>query len=120
MGSSCRRWPIKCLPDTSALQFSTRPAQKPSDSFLTGDDDSDTGEEALEEYFLTAKMHLVDLAGSERAKRTQAVGQRLKEAIHINRGLLALGNVISALVDNKTHIPYRDSKLTRLLQVGAS
>ncbi|CAA6667527.1 unnamed protein product [Spirodela intermedia] len=63
----------------------------------------------------------LDLAGSERAKRTGADGIRLKEGIHINRGLLALGNVISALGDEKKrkeggHVPYRDSKLTRLLQ----
>ena len=71
-----------------------------------------------------SKMHLVDLAGSERAKRTKAEGARLKEGIQINKGLLALGNVISALGDDKRrdqrgnvgHIPYRDSKLTRLLQ----
>ena len=66
-------------------------------------------------------MYLVDLAGSERAKRTKAEGQRLKEGIQINKGLLALGNVISALGDDKRrhaggHVPYRDSKLTRLLQ----
>lgn len=70
---------------------------------------------------LSAKLHLVDLAGSERAKRTGANGMRLKEGIHINKGLLALGNVISALGDEKKrkeggHVPYRDSKLTRLLQ----
>ena len=46
---------------------------------------------------MIAKFHFVDLAGSERAKRTGATGQRLKEGININRGLLALGNVISAL-----------------------
>ncbi|KAJ4962241.1 hypothetical protein NE237_022180 [Protea cynaroides] len=70
---------------------------------------------------LCAKLHLVDLAGSERAKRTGADGLRLKEGIHINKGLLSLGNVISALGDEKKrkeggHVPYRDSKLTRLLQ----
>ncbi|KAL1821827.1 hypothetical protein ACET3Z_016696 [Daucus carota] len=70
---------------------------------------------------LCAKLHLVDLAGSERAKRTGADGLRLREGIHINKGLLALGNVISALGDEKKrkeggHVPYRDSKLTRLLQ----
>uniref|UniRef100_A0A673YXY8 Kinesin family member 4 n=1 Tax=Salmo trutta TaxID=8032 RepID=A0A673YXY8_SALTR len=64
-------------------------------------------------------LHLVDLAGSERQKKTKAEGDRLKEGISINRGLLSLGNVISALGDeNKkgTFVPYRDSKLTRLLQ----
>lgn len=67
------------------------------------------------------KFHFVDLAGSERAKRTGAEGIRLREGIDINKGLLALGNVISALGDEqkrgKVHVPYRDSKLTRILQV---
>lgn len=75
----------------------------------------------LSDDILSAKLHLVDLAGSERAKRTGADGLRFKEGIHINKGLLALGNVISALGDEKKrkeggHVPYRDSKLTRLLQ----
>ncbi|XP_029556962.1 chromosome-associated kinesin KIF4 isoform X1 [Salmo trutta] len=68
---------------------------------------------------VVSKLHLVDLAGSERQKKTKAEGDRLKEGISINRGLLSLGNVISALGDeNKkgTFVPYRDSKLTRLLQ----
>ena len=68
---------------------------------------------------LTAKFHFVDLAGSERLKRTGATGDRAKEGISINCGLLALGNVISALGDTSrkvTHVPYRDSKLTRMLQ----
>uniref|UniRef100_A0A670ZVC7 Kinesin motor domain-containing protein n=1 Tax=Pseudonaja textilis TaxID=8673 RepID=A0A670ZVC7_PSETE len=67
----------------------------------------------------TAKFHFVDLAGSERLKRTGATGERAKEGISINCGLLALGNVISALGDQSKkalHVPYRDSKLTRLLQ----
>ncbi|KAG2174539.1 hypothetical protein INT44_006802 [Umbelopsis vinacea] len=66
-----------------------------------------------------SKFHFVDLAGSERLKRTNAVGDRVKEGISINSGLLALGNVISALGDDSrktSHVPYRDSKLTRLLQ----
>ena len=63
------------------------------------------------------KLHLVDLAGSERQSKTGATGMRLKEATKINLSLSTLGNVISALVDGKsTHIPYRNSKLTRLLQ----
>ena len=60
---------------------------------------------------------MVDLAGSERSSKTGATGQTLKEGIKINLSLTALGNVISSLVDGKSsHIPYRDSKLTRLLQ----
>lgn len=68
---------------------------------------------------LTSKFHFVDLAGSERLKRTGATGDRAREGISINCGLLALGNVISALGDKAkkaSHVPYRDSKLTRLLQ----
>ncbi|EOA25837.1 hypothetical protein CARUB_v10019228mg [Capsella rubella] len=81
----------------------------------------DTVDEDMGEEYCCAKLHLVDLAGSERAKRTGSGGVRLKEGIHINKGLLALGNVISALGDEKkrkegSHVPYRDSKLTRLLQ----
>ncbi|KAJ3110531.1 hypothetical protein HDU96_006501 [Phlyctochytrium bullatum] len=68
---------------------------------------------------ISSKFHFVDLAGSERLKRTGAIGARQREGISLNTGLLALGNVISALSDDsgrKTHVPYRDSKLTRLLQ----
>ncbi|KAI9399622.1 hypothetical protein POPTR_002G123500v4 [Populus trichocarpa] len=77
--------------------------------------------DSMNEEYLCAKLHLVDLAGSERAKRTGSDGMRFKEGVHINKGLLALGNVISALGDDKrrkegVHVPYRDSKLTRLLQ----
>ncbi|CAN1274177.1 Kinesin-like protein KIN-4A [Linum perenne] len=77
--------------------------------------------DSMNDEYLCAKLHLVDLAGSERAKRTGSDGLRFKEGIHINKGLLALGNVISALGDEKRrkeglHVPYRDSKLTRLLQ----
>ncbi|KAJ1895493.1 hypothetical protein LPJ66_004564 [Kickxella alabastrina] len=77
---------------------------------------------------IVSKIHFVDLAGSERIKRTGAAGDRAKEGISINAGLLALGNVISALGSSSSspsnqqqskrpmHVPYRDSKLTRLLQ----
>lgn len=63
-------------------------------------------------------MNLVDLAGSERVRVTGATGKRLEESKKINQSLSALGNVIAALTDPKqrTHIPYRDSKLTRLLE----
>lgn len=66
-----------------------------------------------------AKMSLIDLAGSERASATNAKGARLREGANINRSLLALGNVINALAvpkKKKTFIPYRDSKLTRILK----
>ncbi|KAM7406042.1 hypothetical protein PAMP_000446 [Pampus punctatissimus] len=66
-----------------------------------------------------AKMSLIDLAGSERASATNAKGARLREGANINRSLLALGNIINALADpksKKAHIPYRDSKLTRILK----
>ncbi|CAN6911474.1 unnamed protein product [Brassica oleracea] len=74
------------------------------------------------EEILCAKLRLVDLAGSERANRTGADGMRLKEGRHINSSLLALRNVISLLGDERKrkkggHVPYRVSKLTRLLQV---
>ena len=68
-------------------------------------------------HIRVGKLNLVDLAGSERQAKTGAVGDRLKEATKINLSLSALGNVIAALVDGKSsHVPYRDSKLTRLLQ----
>jgi kinesin family protein 3/17 len=76
----------------------------------------DTGIDG-KDHFYAGKLHLVDLAGSERQSKTGATGERLKEATKINLSLSALGNCISALVDGKSkHIPYRDSKLTRLLQ----
>lgn len=62
------------------------------------------------------KLHLVDLAGSERAKKTGSKGGRFREGVDINRGLLALAKVISSLSSKQPHVPYRDSKLTRLLQ----
>uniref|UniRef100_A0A182N2Q1 Kinesin-like protein n=1 Tax=Anopheles dirus TaxID=7168 RepID=A0A182N2Q1_9DIPT len=78
------------------------------------------------EQVLISKLHFVDLAGSERAKKSRASGDRFRESIQINKGLLALGNVISALASSSgtsqsksarsTFVSYRDSKLTRLLQ----
>ena len=68
---------------------------------------------------LSSKFHFVDLAGSERNDRTKNQGERFKESVSINSGLLALGNVISVLADPKKkaqYVPYRDSKLTRLLK----
>jgi kinesin family protein 3/17 len=69
-----------------------------------------------EQHIRTGKLNLVDLAGSERLSKTHATGQREKEGIKINLSLSVLGNVISALVSSKNqHVPYRDSKLTKLL-----
>ena len=71
---------------------------------------------------IQGKLCLVDLAGSERQLRTNASGQTLEEAKLINKSLSTLRNVVSAIVDTKkpgahAHVPYRDSKLTRILQV---
>lgn len=83
-------------------------------------------EQADNEEEITSKLTLVDLAGSERAKKTGAVGSRLKEGININKGLFVLGQVVSSLAElgqntggsdsSSIHVKYRDSKLTRLLQ----
>ena len=83
-----------------------------------GSDDTNASGEKIQVEMKTSKIHFVDLCGSERAKRAQTAGKRLKEGIDINKGLLNLGNVISALGKNgpKGHIPYRDSKLTRILK----
>ena len=84
--------------------------------------DNDEQKISLSKEIRRSKFHFVDLAGSERAKRTGTQGQQMKEGIDINKGLLALGNVISALGDDqrkgKVHVPYRVSKLTRMLQVS--
>ena len=82
---------------------------------------TDMGGGMNREQFVKAKINLVDLAGSERAEKTGATGALLKEGANINLSLMALGNVINALSEGtigttKKHIPYRDSKLTRLLQ----
>ncbi|XP_046741303.1 kinesin-like protein Klp61F [Diprion similis] len=69
-----------------------------------------------EELLKTGKLNLVDLAGSENVGRSGAVDRRAREAGNINQSLLTLGRVITSLVERAPHIPYRESKLTRLLQ----
>ncbi|KAJ8603797.1 hypothetical protein CTAYLR_000205 [Chrysophaeum taylorii] len=76
-----------------------------------GSEEDDDDEEAAR-----SKLMFVDLAGSERVRRTASRGARLAEARAINASLAALGNVIAALADDAKHVPFRDSKLTRLLQ----
>ncbi|KAJ2858968.1 hypothetical protein GGI22_003141, partial [Coemansia erecta] len=105
----------------SAIYTGSQPSPPMSETQMTGLDSGPS---------IVSKIHFVDLAGSERIKRTGAAGDRAKEGISINAGLLALGNVISALggatpngntsssgtTKRPVHVPYRDSKLTRLLQ----
>ena len=64
---------------------------------------------------VAGRLHLVDLAGSERVSRSEASGDRLKEAQHINKSLSALGDVVAALLEKRAHVPFRNSKLTGLL-----
>lgn len=75
-----------------------------------------TKRNVLEQITHTAQLYLVDLAGNEKVCKTGAEGVQLQEAKNINQSLFALGNVITALAKGGTHIPYRDSLLTRMLQ----
>ncbi|VVB09491.1 unnamed protein product [Arabis nemorensis] len=74
------------------------------------------GVDVKTESILRGSLHLVDLAGSERVDRSEVTGERLREAQHINKSLSALGDVIFALAHKNPHVPYRNSKLTQVLQ----
>ncbi|KAI0636643.1 kinesin [Trametes polyzona] len=130
-GSSRVSSPTFGRPATPSFQSAIARGSRPASSlgFLSPDmarnsTSKETGDASGGEWVtVVSKFHFVDLAGSERLKRTAAAGERIKEGISINSGLLALGNVISALGDparakshTASYIPYRDSKLTRLLQ----
>ena len=96
-------------PQGDGAASTTTSTASPADAVLAAGGDDEV---------IQSKFHFVDLAGSERLKRTGAVGDRMKEGININQGLLALGNCISALGGEKKagHVPFRDSKITRMLQ----
>ncbi|XP_066935661.1 kinesin-like protein KIF15 isoform X3 [Clytia hemisphaerica] len=99
-----------------------------NDTFETLRGDDDENEDVLGNLTdledgvtsVRGKIYICDLAGSERIKKTKASGERLSEAMHINSSLLELGNVIQALAEGNTHVPFRNSTLTRLLQEGLS
>ncbi|KAG7377071.1 hypothetical protein PHYPSEUDO_012226 [Phytophthora pseudosyringae] len=108
------------VPNNQEVSTVRRRTAKTTIESLSGED---VGPESLEsDAVIVSKLTFVDLAGSERLKKTLAEGERMKEGIQINVGLFALGNVINALGDEKrrsashAHVPYRSSKLTRLLQ----
>ena len=119
---------VKCQPK-STENHSRESGRSQQTQTSSRGGNSNTNTNAPTTSIITSKLHLVDLAGSERAKRTLASGKRLKESVGINQGLMSLGKVIRALtalsaqdtnVQSNTmniHIPYRESKLTRFLQV---
>ncbi|XP_044954203.1 kinesin-like protein KIN-14D isoform X2 [Hordeum vulgare subsp. vulgare] len=76
------------------------------------------GQDLITRNTLRGALHLVDLAGSERVDRSAVTGDRLKEAQHINKSLAALGDVIFSLSQKNVHVPYRNSKLTQVLQTS--
>ncbi|XP_031568167.1 kinesin-like protein KIF27 isoform X9 [Actinia tenebrosa] len=127
-GSAARHTGITNMNEASSRShaiFTLYISQKPmadlneEDMFAANQQTTDQEQDTDYSDYKYAKFHFVDLAGSERAVRTGNVGERFKESVQINSGLLSLGNVISALADHRKkalHVPYRDSKVTRLLK----
>jgi len=120
--------PVKTVAEINALAVLGRKSRKVGSTLMNRDSSrshclfcimieiSEMGADG-ENHIRAGKLNMVDLAGSEKQTKTGAEGDRLKEAAKINLALSALGNVISALTSAKVgHVPYRDSKLTRLLQ----
>jgi hypothetical protein len=104
--------------DESGKELSVEQFHRLVKSRAHGEDGLKKLEANVRQIFKVGKLNLVDLAGSERVRLTGATGQRLEESRKINQSLSALGNVIAALTDprGRQHIPYRDSKLTRILE----
>ncbi|KXJ14432.1 Kinesin heavy chain isoform 5C [Exaiptasia diaphana] len=108
--------PKDCVPNEKKTASSSIP-EGPSETEEVEEQDSLAKMTFTDDVLVRGRIHLCDLAGSERLKKTHAEGERLSEAQHINLSLLELGNVIHALADGtKTHVPFRNSTLTRLLQ----
>jgi hypothetical protein len=104
--------------DDNGIEMSVEEFHRLLKSRAHGDAALKALEANVRQSFKVGKLNLVDLAGSERVRLTGATGQRLEETKKINQSLSALGNVIAALTDprGRQHIPYRDSKLTRILE----
>jgi kinesin family protein 4/21/27 len=128
-GTRARTTAATLMNETSSRShavFTLTTTQKPKIAVMHADEEAAGGNSTVGEVdnqAMVSKATFVDLAGSERINRTGAVGKRKEEGISINEGLLSLGRVINALADEealkkgiKSHVPYRNSKLTRLLQ----